>query len=165
MACGASSRARAHRDMWVYGRCTYVTLYTRNGNTKARWRQSPASGWEGARATHSPSLSRIHTERLVHYDSCIYIRSKNIPTLCRRAPPGISSENNILMYVGVLPLALSPSAKIPFSSLSRPLPLLPPRSLATSRALYSPAFLMFLYERAFVAGIARASERRCVFAL
>lgn len=39
----------------------------------------------------------------VHYNSCIYIRSKNM-LLCRRAPPGISSENNILMYIRTLSL-------------------------------------------------------------
>lgn len=119
-----------------------------------------------AREPREGESARMHAaERLVHYDSCIYIRSKNMPTLCRRAPPGISSENNILMYIGVLPLALTsaPRSHLP-PSLSRAR-FFPPLSLATSRALYSRAFLMFLYERAFAAGIARASERHCVFAL
>ena len=74
--------------------------------------------------------------RRVHYDSCIYIRSKNIRALCRRAPPGISSENNILMYIRPLFLRLSPRplprspSSLPFGcvSVSRAysLPVAPP---------------------------------------
>lgn len=74
--------------------------------------------------------------RRVHYDSCIYIRSKNIRALCRRAPPGISSENNILMYIRPLFLRLSPRpsprspSSLPFAcvSVSRAysLPVAPP---------------------------------------
>lgn len=95
---------------------------------------------------------RAHTGRTrrVHYDSCIYIRSKNIRALCRRAPPGISSENNILMYIR--PLFLLPSL-----SFSRPslLPLAPnlhisrhrARSLSLSRSVspYISLFLLYFF--------------------
>lgn len=124
---------RAYRVMWVHGRYTYAiyTLYSERKH-KGSLEAEPEREEESAR--DSPSRASVHAERLVHYDSCIYIRSKNIPTLCRRAPPGISSENNILMYVGVLPLALTSSlSSVPrfHFLLSRTRFLVPPRPRPT----------------------------------
>jgi hypothetical protein len=76
---------------------------------------------------------RIHRDPL-HYDSYIYIRSKNIPMLCRRAPPGISSENNILMYVrGVLSTPPLPAPPRPSSTLQSASPRHSSPLLATPR--------------------------------
>lgn len=86
----------------------------RQGAAVTRRGRGRRSGRGGTASIHRENEARVH------YDSCIYIRSKNIRALCRRAPPGISSENNILMYIRPLFLRLSPPPSSP------PHPPLPP---------------------------------------